>query len=268
MLYLCKQIVKSGNQKMKVSIITVAYNSASTIRYAIDSVLSQTYKDIEYIVVDGDSHDGTQDVIRTFEPKFGNRLRWISEKDSGIYDAMNKGVTMSTGDVVGILNSDDFLTSNTVIEQMVALFPDDAGAVYGDVHFVKTKDLHKHVRYYSGKIFRPWLIRLGFLPPHPSLYVRRELFSKYGFYDTSYKISGDFELIARLCLRYHVPMKYIHLDFVTMRIGGVSTQNFRNRMLGANEDVIACKQNGIKTHRLLIYLKFPIKALESFFIRH
>ena len=215
---------------MKVSIITVAYNSEQTLGDTISSVLRQTYKDIEYIIVDGLSKDGTVDVIKRYEPRFEGRLRWVSEKDRGIYDAMNKGVQMATGDVVGIVNSDDFLSDDTVIERMVSQFPADAGAVYGDVHFVKKGDDGKSVRYYSGRIFRPWLVRIGYLPPHPSLYVRRELFEKYGYYDATMRISADFELIARLCYKNHVPMKYLHIDFVTMRMGGASTRDWSNRL--------------------------------------
>ena len=251
---------------MKVSIITVAFNSAKTLPHAMDSILRQTYKDIEYIVVDGLSNDGTVDVIKSYEPRFGGRMRWVSEKDRGIYDAMNKGVHLCTGDVVGVLNSDDFLTDDTVIERMVSQFTDDVGAVYGDVHFVKPEDLSKSVRYYSGRVFRPWLVRIGYLPPHPSLYVRRELFDKYGYYDASLRISADFELIARLGYKNHVPMKYLHIDFVTMRVGGASTRSWSNRILGAEENLKACRANGIRTNWFLICLKYPIKYLQSIFI--
>lgn len=252
---------------MKVSIITVAYNSEQTLGDTIMSVLRQTFKDIEYIIVDGLSSDGTVDVIKRFEPLFGGRLKWVSEKDRGIYDAMNKGVQMATGDVVGIVNSDDFLTDETVVERMVSMFPADAGAVYGDVHFVKKDNEGKCVRYYSGRVFRPWLVRIGYLPPHPSLYVRRELFDKYGYYDATLRISADFELIARLCYKNHVPMKYLHIDFVTMRMGGTSTRNWSNRLLGAEENLIACRSNGIRTNWLLICMKYPIKYLQSLFIK-
>jgi len=252
---------------MKVSIITVAYNSEKTIGEAMASVLRQTYKDIEYIVVDGASRDRTVDIVKSYEPRFNGRLKWVSEKDRGIYDAMNKGVHMATGNIVGILNSDDFMTDDTVIERMVSQFPDDCGAVYGDVHFVKQDNLKKTVRYYSGRIFRPWLVRIGYLPPHPSLYVRRELFDKYGYYDASLHISADFELIARLCYKNHVPMKYLHINFVTMRMGGTSTRNWSNRLLGAEENLIACRANGIPTNWMLICMKYPIKYLQSLFIR-
>ncbi len=252
---------------MKVSIITVAYNSSKTLAEAIDSILRQTYKDIEYVVVDGMSEDGTVEVIKSYEPRFNGRMRWISEKDDGIYDAMNKGVRLCTGDVVGVLNSDDFLTDDTVIERMVQQFTDDVGAVYGDVHFVRQENLDKCVRYYSGRIFRPWLTRIGYLPPHPSLYVRRELFEQYGYYDASLFISADFELIARLCYKNHVPMKYVHIDFVTMRMGGRSTRNWRNRLLGAKENLKACRANGIRTNWFLISLKYPVKLLQSLLVR-
>ena len=252
---------------MKVSIITVAYNSSKTLAEAIDSILRQTYRDIEYVVVDGMSEDGTVEVIKSYEPRFNGRMRWISEKDDGIYDAMNKGVRLCTGDVVGVLNSDDFLTDDTVIERMVQQFTDDVGAVYGDVHFVRQENLGKCVRYYSGRIFRPWLIRIGYLPPHPSLYVRRELFEQYGYYDASLFISADFELIARLCYKNHVPMKYVHIDFVTMRMGGRSTRNWRNRLLGAKENLKACRANGIRTNWFLISLKYPVKLLQSLLVR-
>ena len=252
---------------MKVSIITVAYNSSKTLAEAIDSILRQTYKDIEYVVVDGMSEDGTVEVIKSYEPRFNGRMRWISEKDDGIYDAMNKGVRLCTGDVVGVLNSDDFLTDDTVIERMVQQFTDDVGAVYGDVHFVRQENLGKCVRYYSGRIFRPWLTRIGYLPPHPSLYVRRELFEQYGYYDASLFISADFELIARLCYKNHVPMKYVHIDFVTMRMGGRSTRNWRNRLLGAKENLKACRANGIRTNWFLISLKYPVKLLQSLLVR-
>ena len=252
---------------MKVTIITVTYNSAKTLPDAMRSVLSQTYKDIEYIVVDGKSKDGSVDIIRSFEPLFGGRLHWISEKDEGIYDAMNKGVHMATGDIVGILNSDDLFTSDTVIEQMVGLFPSGAGAVFGDVHFVRGDRFDKPCRYYSGRIFRPWLVHIGFLPPHPSLYVRRDLFEKYGYYDPSLRISADFEFIARLSYKHHVVMRYLPIDFVAMRMGGASTLNLSSRLLGAKENLKACKALGIYTNWALIAMKYPVKFISGWLYR-
>lgn len=252
---------------MKVTVITVAYNSAKTLADAIESVLRQTYQDIEYWIIDGQSSDNSLEIIRKYEDKFNGRLHWITEKDSGIYDAMNKGIVRATGDVIGILNSDDYFTTDDVIEKMVAQFTDDVDAVYGDVHFVKEENHDKCVRYYSGKIFRPWLVRFGFQPPHPSLYVRREMFEKYGLYNTAYTLAGDFDMIARLAWCHQVKMKYIHQDFVTMRTGGASTRNAKNRMLNAREVYATSKDLGLNKFHYLIYLKFPIKVIESLLIR-
>ncbi|MDE6012525.1 MAG: glycosyltransferase [Prevotella sp.] len=245
---------------MKVSIITVAYNSAETISNTISSVLKQTYNDIEYIVVDGLSTDDTISIVQSYEQKFNGRLRWISEKDKGIYDAMNKGIRMATGDIVGILNSDDFLTSNYVIERTVENFTDDVEAIYGNVHFVKPNNLKKSVRFYSGKPFRPWMVRFGFIPPHPSFYIRRNVYEKYGLYDPSFRISGDVELIARLSYIKKISMKYINMDFVTMLEGGESTKSIKNRKIGTKEDLIACQKLGIKSNIILVHFKYFIKV--------
>lgn len=253
---------------MKVSIITVTYNSAETIADTIESVLSQTYHDIDYWIIDGLSKDNTIDIVKSYEEKAEGRLHWISEKDKGIYDAMNKGIAHSQGDVIGILNSDDFFTSNDVIEKMVAAFErnPETDIIYGDVHFVKEDNLKKCVRYYSGRIFTPALIRFGFIAPHPSFYIRREIFEKYGVYDDNYKISADYELIARFCHIHRIKRKYLHLDFVTMRIGGASTRNVQARILGTKEDLIACKKLGIYSNKFMIYCKYIIKIAESLFI--
>ena len=252
---------------MKVTIITVAYNSANTLADTMRSVLNQTYKDIEYIVVDGNSQDSSTDIIRSFEPLFGDRLKWVSEKDEGIYDAMNKGVRMATGDIVGILNSDDLFTSDTLIEQMVGHFPAEAGAIYGDIHFFKGDRPDELCRYYSGRIFRPWLVHIGFLPPHPSLYVRRELFSRYGCYDPTLRISADFEFIARLSYKHHVVMRYLPIDFVAMRMGGASTLSWSNRLLGAKENLKACKALGMARYWMLIAMKYPVKFISGMLYR-
>lgn len=253
--------------EMKVSIITVTWNSAETFARTADSVLQQTYQDIEYVVVDGGSADDTLELIKSFETKFDGRLRWLSEKDEGIYDAMNKGIKMSTGDIIGILNSDDFLTSENVIQRIVNEFPKDAEAVYGDVHFVKANNLRKSVRYYSGKPFRPWMVRFGFIPPHPSLYVRRSTYMRYGLYDTSFRISADLEFIARISYLNKLPMKYINMDFVTMLVGGESTKSIKNRWIGTKEDLIACKKLGIKSNIVFVHFKYFIKAIGYFFTK-
>lgn len=252
---------------MKVSIVTACFNSVSTIRHTMDSVLRQSYAEIEYIVVDGRSTDGTVDLLRQYEAKFGGRMKWVSEKDNGIYDAMNKGLQIATGDVVGILNSDDWFTSGHVVARMVEAFDDDVDAVYGDVHFVRSGNPRKCVRYYSGRIFRPFMIHFGFIPPHPSFYIRRPVFDRYGGYNPHYRIAGDFELIARLLRKNRIRARYLHLDFVTMTLGGASSRNFQARIEGARESVRACKSLGLKTNRFMISLKYPIKIVESLLVR-
>lgn len=253
---------------MKVSIVTVTFNSAATVADTLRSVLNQSYHDIEYWVIDGASTDKTLEIVRQWEPRFNGRLHLISEPDRGIYDAMNKGVRHSTGDIVGILNSDDFFTSPTVIEQVVKSFTPEIDALFGDVHYVHPDNLKNCVRYYSGRLYRPWTSRLGYMPPHPSLYLRRNLFERFGYYQTHYRISADFELIARLLFCHRVPYRYLHLDVVTMRTGGASTESLASRMRGTEEDLLACRQLGIRTNRVLIFSKYLLKLYSQLFIRH
>jgi glycosyltransferase involved in cell wall biosynthesis len=176
---------------------------------------------------------------------------------------MNKGIRMATGDVIGILNSDDFFTSDDVIEKVVDTFNNnDIDALYGDVHFVNPDDLTKSVRYYSSSIFKPSLFRFGFMPAHPSFYMKRECYEKYGLYALDYKISSDFDLLVRYILKEKINCKYLKKDFVTMRTGGVSTENFNSRVTLNREIVKACKKYGIKTNMFLLSLKYLYKIFE------
>lgn len=247
---------------MTISIITTTYNSAATLRYTIESVLNQTYRNIDYIIVDGGSTDGTIDIIKQYEKGFDGRMRWISEKDRGIYDAMNKGIFMAKGDVVGILNSDDFFTSDDVVKTVVDHFTEDIDAIYGDIHFVHPSNLKKCVRYYSSKNFRPWAIRFGYMPAHPSLYIKKWVFEKYGNYSLDYKIASDFDMVARIFCKYKIRTKYIEKDFVTMRTGGISTSNFSHRILITKEDAKACKNNGIYSNFFFCSVKYITKIFE------
>ena len=223
---------------MKVSIITATYNSAETVRDTIESVLLQNYKDIEYIIIDGGSKDNTLDIVYEYKNKI---TKVISEPDKGIYDAMNKGIRLATGDVVGILNSDDFYTSSDVITRIVSEFKNSKGidAVYGDIHFVSSDDLSTCVRYYSSKIFHPNLMRFGFMPAHPSFYVKRECYLKYGAYSLDYKISADFDLLVRFICKHNISLKYISMDFVTMRQGGASTAGIKSKITLNKENIRA-----------------------------
>ena len=248
---------------MKISIITATFNSASTVRDTFDSVLNQTYKDIEYIVVDGLSKDNTVEIIKEYEPKFNGRMRWISEKDKGLYDAMNKGIAMATGDVVGILNSDDFYTANDSLEVIARTLEESgADAVYGDIHFVNDKDLNKCVRYYSSAIFKRRLMLIGLMPAHPTFYCKREVYAKYGSFDTSYKIGADFESLLRYVYINRIKTKYIKKDFVTMRTGGASTESFESRKQIMRDHLRAMKKHGIKSNMLMLSLRYPYKIYE------
>ena len=249
---------------MRISIITVAYNSAQTIRDTIESVLSQTYENIEYIVVDGCSQDGTVDIIREYESAGKGRLVYISEPDKGIYDAMNKGIRMATGDVVGTLNSDDFFTSDDVISQVVEAFEQDESleAVYGDVHYVKPDNLKKCIRYYSSRYFRPGLLRFGYIPAHPSFYCKRAVFETYGLYDLQYRTSSDFDMMVRLLGLHNIKTKYISVDCVTMRVGGETSSGVSSIRRINRDHARSLKSHGIYSNQLMRSMRYVWKIGE------
>ncbi len=248
---------------MKISIITATYNSASTIRHTIESVLMQTHKDIEYIIVDGASVDGTLDIIKEYVPIFGDKLKFVSEKDKGLYDAMNKGLNMSTGDVVGFLNSDDFYTTTTILERVNAeLQNPDIDAVYGDVHYVNGANLHKCIRYYSSKLFSRGIMRMGFMPAHPSFYCRKSSYDKAGSFDLSYKVAADFELLLRILYINKARTKYMNTDFVTMRAGGVSNAGFESHKKIMRDHYRALKTHNIRSGFITLSLRYFYKIFE------
>lgn len=246
-----------------ISIITATFNSAKTLKDTIQSVLRQTNKDFEYLIIDGGSTDETIDIVKSYESEFSGRLKWVSEKDQGIYDAMNKGIKMASGDVVGILNSDDYFTSDDILQTVDNAFKShEIGAIYGDIHFIRDGNPQKCVRYYSSRMFRPFWLRFGFMPAHPSFYCKREVFEKAGLYSLDYKIGADYEMMVRLFKKYRIMSQYINKDFVTMRTGGASNNNVRSRITLINEDVKACKENGVYTNSLFVMLKFMYKIFE------
>ena len=245
------------------SIITATFNSAKTLKDTIQSVLRQTNKDFEYLIIDGGSTDETIDIVKSYESEFSGRLKWVSEKDQGIYDAMNKGIKMASGDVVGILNSDDYFTSDDILQTVDNAFKShEIDAIYGDIHFIRDGNPQKCVRYYSSRMFRPFWLRFGFMPAHPSFYCKREVFEKAGLYSLDYKIGADYEMMVRLFKKYRIMSQYINKDFVTMRTGGASNNNVRSRITLINEDVKACKENGVYTNSLFVMLKFMYKIFE------
>lgn len=246
-----------------ISIITATFNSAKTLKDTIQSVLRQTNKDFEYLIIDGGSTDETIDIVKSYESEFSGRLKWVSEKDQGIYDAMNKGIKMVSGDVVGILNSDDYFTSDDILQTIADAFKcQNVDAIYGDIHFIRDGNPQKCVRYYSSRMFRPFWLRFGFMPAHPSFYCKREIFDKAGLYSLDYKIGADYEMMVRLFKRHKIKSLYVNKDFVTMRTGGASNNNVRSRLTLIEEDVKACRVNGIYTNRFFIMLKFLYKIFE------
>lgn len=248
---------------MRISVITTTYNSGRTIGDTLESVLRQTYSDVELIVVDGASHDDTMDIVRRYEPRFGGRLRWTSEPDRGIYDAMNKGIARATGDVIGILNSDDFYTSDTVLERVAeAMAGGDIDAVYGDIHYVRDGDLRRCVRYYSSRPFRRWMMRLGFMPAHPSFYCRREIYERYGTFDTTYRVAADFENLQRLIYVNRIRTRYLPVDFVTMRTGGASTSGLSSHRQIMRDHLRALRSNGVWSCTPLLGLRYIYKIWE------
>lgn len=243
---------------MKISLITVCYNSSKTIEDTLNSVKSQTYSNIEYIVVDGGSKDNTNEIVSKYKDVVAFH---ISEPDDGLYDAMNKGVQAATGDVIGILNSDDVLADEFVIEKIVAGFENNnVDAVYSDLVYVSENDLCKPTRLYSSKVFSRRMIRFGIMLPHPTFYVKKEFYEELGLYKTDYRVAADYELLTRFISR---GVRIYRLPFISvkMREGGVSSSGILWRIHQNFEIVRACQENGIYTNIILVALKLPYKLL-------
>lgn len=253
---------------MKICVITATYNSGKTIRDTIESVKRQTYPNVEHVIQDGGSLDNTVSICQEYEG-----LKLVSEKDKGIYDAMNKGILRASGDIIGILNSDDFYTSEDVLQCVADEFEKDPTleAVYGDIHFVASSatlaNPGKCTRYYSSAMFRPWLLRFGFMPAHPSFYVRREVYEKYGLYDLDFRTSSDFEWMVRLFAKEHIKVKYIKKDFVTMRAGGESTNGMEAKRKVNNDIIASLRKHGIYTCGAFKYVRYAWKCLELIYTK-
>lgn len=252
---------------MKISIITVTYNSAKTLRDTFESVLRQTYPDYEYLVIDGASKDSTIEIIKEYEPKFKGKMKWISEPDKGIYDAMNKGLDKCTGDIVGILNSDDFLSKDTIFEIIAEQFAtNDIDAIYGNIKFVDNDNLGRDTRFFSAKRFRPWQFHLGMMPPHASFYVKT-LSLGTARYDVTYKIAADLKLIMYLMLTKRIKTKFVDEVIVTMRQGGVSTRSLNGKVILNKESIRACRENGYHSDYLLLLFKYIIKFSNTYILK-
>ena len=244
---------------MKISIITITYNSAKTLQRALESVQSQTYNDIEHVLVDGASTDGTRELIEAYAAKHTN-VRWVSEPDEGIYNAINKGIRMASGDVIGFLHSDDVLYSTDSIGQIAAAMrASKADVIYGDLQYCKGD---KVVRRWKSNDFHPSALKFGWMPPHPTVYVRREVYEQVGPYDEWFRISADYDMILRI-FTAGFKTHYIPEVLVKMNTGGTSNKNSKARLSKTQEDFIVLRKNNIGAGLLTVACK-QIRKIRQF----
>lgn len=245
---------------MKISIITVCYNSEHNLQDCINSIKKQVHGDIEYIIIDGNSTDKTMSVINHNE----NIVNlFLSEPDNGLYDAMNKGLSLATGDVVGFLNSDDVYFDENIVETIADTFKkNDIDCLFGDLVYVKPYNLNKTVRYYSSKNFNPSKFKFGYMPAHPTFYCKKIIYEKFGKFETDYKIAADYEILLRFLKIHKIRYKYIPKVFVKMRTGGISTKSFKSNWILNLEILRACQKHKVKTNLINIYLKYFDKIFE------
>lgn len=247
---------------LKVTIITVTYNSEKYLEDCIRSIQQQSYKHIEYIVVDGKSTDGTLSIIKKYDAFI---TRWISESDRGMYDAINKGMEMSSGDIIGILNSDDMLENDQVIQEIVQAFQEQqVDSIYGDLDYVDPDDVQKIYRIWKGKPYKRSLFHQGWMPAHPTFYFKREIFEKYGGYENHFYSAADYELMSRYLYKNHVTAYYIPKLLVKMRRGGQSNNSIKKRLRANRRDYLAMKKNGVPFPFIVSILK-PLGKLHQYY---
>ncbi|NUM49605.1 MAG: glycosyltransferase [Flavobacteriales bacterium] len=246
----------------KVSIITVCYNSAETIEVSVKSVLSQKYNNIEYIIIDGYSTDTTKSIIEKYQSKI---TRFVSEKDAGIYFALNKGIELATGDIIGILHADDLYTSEYVISEVVETFAKSkADAVYANLQYVAKGNINKIIRHWVSGPYKENSFLYGWMPPHPTFFVRKEIYNKYGVFDTHFTSAADYELMLRFMHKCKISVAYLNKVIVKMRMGGKSNKSIFNRIKANTEDRKAWVVNGLKPYFFTLYLK-PLRKITQFF---
>lgn len=247
---------------MKISIVTVSYNSAATIADTLRSVATQTYPDIEHLIIDGHSSDRTMQVVNShYHPK----LIFSSEPDKGIYDAMNKGVRLATGEIIGILNSDDFYVHENVLNEVATSFAKDPtlDVVLGDVDFIKSGDLENSVRTYQATGFKTWMFRFGFMPPHPAVFVRKTAYERVGSYKMGYKIAADFDFLLRLLHIDGAKYKATGKHWVRMLVGGASTSGWQSNIVITKEMQRSLGENGVFSNVPMLLLRLPLKFIKQ-----
>lgn len=245
---------------MKISIITAVRNGAATIGDCIESIRQQTIP-VEHIIIDGCSTDETLNIVKS------NNLRYISEPDKGIYDAMNKGIQLASGEIVGILNADDFYSHGKVFEKVVSIFENpDTDSCYGDLVYIDHQDTERIIRYWRSGSYNPDQFYQGWMPPHPTFFVRRKIYEKYGLFDLSLGSAADYELMLRFLLKHGISSVYIPEVLIRMRTGGISNISLKNRLRANHMDRIAWTINGLKPYWWTMWMK-PLRKIGQYFIR-
>jgi glycosyltransferase involved in cell wall biosynthesis len=248
---------------MRISIITVSYNSAATIRDTLQCISKQEYSNVEHIVVDGNSTDDTVKIVREFK----HIAKFISEPDSGLFDAMNKGLQMTTGDIIGILNSDDIYADNTTLTKVAAVFANPAiYCAYGDLQYVNQYNLKKVIRTWKAGKFKIKKFLYGWMPPHPTFFVRKEVYEKLGLFNITLKTAADYEMMLRILYKHEYAAAYIPAVLVKMRSGGLSNASLHNRFRANREDAKAWKLNNKRPHFFTVYLK-PLRKIPQYLIK-
>lgn len=245
---------------MKMSVVTVCYNACATLEETIRSVAAQTYPNIEYVVIDGGSTDGTQDILSTCDDIID---KWVSEPDEGLYQAMNKGLKAASGDFIGFLNADDRFASSDALEAVAyTAKATEADCILADTAILSAQKPDRVKRFYSARSFRPWQFRFGHMPPHPSTYVRRDLLMKLGGFDAEFPISADFDLMLRLYKELNPKVAYLPKTLVAMRGGGVTTRGMSSNV-SINQQVLAsCRKQGVWSHPVAIWSKYFFKIFQ------
>lgn len=248
---------------MTVSIVTVSFNNRETLQKTISSVFSQKFEDLEYILVDGNSTDGTKALLKQHDDKI---TEWISEPDDGMYDAMNKGIEMASGDVIGFLHADDFYTGPNVVQNIVSQMEKDrSDACYADLHYVDSEQIGKVVRKWNSGDYEHGAFLYGWMPPHPTFFVKRKIYEKYGAFKTNFGTAADYELMLRFLHKHKVSVSYLPKTIVHMRTGGDSNSSLKNRFLANIHDRRAWTVNGLSPRFYTLYLK-PLRKLGQFIL--
>ena len=247
---------------MKVSIITSAYNNVLTLEDSIKSILGQSYDDIEHIIIDGGSTDGTTSVIEKYSDSIAH---WVSEPDKGIYYALNKGIECSTGDIIGFLHADDYYANDEVIENVVSkMIEHNVDGCYGDLQYISRDNTEKIIRHWKASPYKDGCFHKGWMLPHPTFFVKKEIYNKYGKFNTDYRIAADYELMLRFIEKNRISIHYIPEVLVKMRVGGLSNKNLSSILQKTSEDLRVCKENNLNNALCVVFLK-NISKVSQFF---